>query len=223
MMPLYFFGIRKESEAFAVPMFEGAEFAKGASNVPRAAHVVIEADEKMQIYDISIVIIAKLSGLRWILYNHRILSFLVFTSSFWVSSMISMGIMWFVLSIYLDDSKEGKQDDEGRNGSFKEESTPEINEPLRSDTLRSFPTLGRQRPLKYEGPAIKQEDEEDVLLDTALQPSQATAAEADDEDDEDAKASSSFRDSGIGTGRDERGGNGVQRRRKRGSEDIGTI
>jgi hypothetical protein len=57
-------GWKKESETLEVSMFEGVEFGKGWKNVPQGARVVIEADEKMQIYEVKIKIIAKLGGLR---------------------------------------------------------------------------------------------------------------------------------------------------------------
>lgn len=60
----YILGWKKESEALEVSMFEGVEFAKGRKNVPQGVRVVVEADEKMQFYDVRVKIIAKLGGLR---------------------------------------------------------------------------------------------------------------------------------------------------------------
>ena len=60
----FIIGWKKESEALEVSMFEGVEFGKGWKNIPQGARVVIEADEKMQIYELRIKIIAKLGGLR---------------------------------------------------------------------------------------------------------------------------------------------------------------
>ena len=218
-LPLYVFGIRQESESIEVPMFAGVEFSKGASNIPQSARIDVEADEKMQFYSVSVRIIAKLSGLRWVLYNHRILSFLVFTSVFWSSSMLSMAIVWFTLSIYLSSGDDDAGKDSASEGTVKEEARikDEYEEPDLSDTSRTFPTLGRQRPLKYERPSIKAEDD-DSPLETTLQPLQAELGEADDEDEFGDAALSSFRDSGIGTGRED-AGEASARRRKRGAEE----
>lgn len=60
----YILGWKKESEALEVSMFEGVEFGKGRKNIPQAVQVVIEADERMQFYDLRVKIIAKLGGLR---------------------------------------------------------------------------------------------------------------------------------------------------------------
>ncbi|KAL9636465.1 MAG: hypothetical protein Q9164_002803 [Protoblastenia rupestris] len=231
-LPLYVLGLSSESEILTIPMFEGAEFAKGAANVPQAAKLIIEADEKMQFYEARLHIIAKLRGLRWMLYNHRILSFLVFTTSFWCSSIVSMSIVWLFLSIYLSTGPDTrrkvvkKEDSDTNDLAIKLEPTPdsEIFDPTSlediSDTSRTFPTFGRQKPLRYSSsevdptPSVKREQREDALI----QPLVATAAEADDEDDfEDAGViSSAWRDSGIGTSLEEERRAGVQRRRKAG-------
>ncbi|KAG8525924.1 uncharacterized protein KY384_000686 [Bacidia gigantensis] len=198
-LPLYVFGFSKESESLRVPMFEAVEFPKGVGNVPQAASVSLEADEKMQIYSVEVVIIARLSGLRWILYNHRILSFLVFASGFWMASMFSMSVAWLGLSLYMDAETSGGGAREKKSIKNEEETTPE-SETFKaldesSETHRTFPTLGRQKPLRYppsDGPisavGIKREEDE-AALKTVGKPLQVTAAGADDEDDfEDAAA-----------------------------------
>lgn len=229
-LPLYVLGLSKESETLAVSLFEGVEFAKGAANVPSAAEVIVEADEKMQFYDVGIRIIAKLSGLRWVLYNHRILSFLVFSATFWLSSVVTMGMVWLGLSFYLNASSEDvmkkEEDSEDSDGIVKAEPTPESETFDRgllddlSETTRTFPTIGRQRPLRYppsreSSTTIKREDD-DTVADALIQPLQTAAGEADDEDDfEDEEGlGSGWRDSGIGTGVEEGRAAGIQRRRK---------
>ena len=217
-------------------MFEGVEFATGGGNLPQSASIMVEADEKMQFYEVGIRIIAKLSGLRWILYNYRIISFFLFTTAFWAASMTTMTIVWLFLSVYLQADSSSyakgslKREYDHDSPLLKSEQTPdsEFFDPNSlddlSDTSRTFPTFGRQRPLRYSAsedpalsPPIKQEDDDDAMEEATIQPLQATAAEADDEDDfEDAtgESSSAWRDSGIGTSREEERRAGVQRRRK---------
>ena len=216
-------------------MFDGIEFKRGKANLPQAASVIVEADEKMQFYEVRIRIIAKLGGLRWILYNYRLLSFLVFTTAFWAASVATMGIVWLFLSIYLraDGSSSVKgtvnREDDRIGTPIKSEQTPdsEFFDPKSlddlSDTSRTFPTIGRQRPLRYspsEDPALSspiKHEYDDIIKEATIQPLQATAAEADDEDDfEDTTgaSSSAWRDSGIGTSREEERRTSVQRRRK---------
>lgn len=45
-------------------MFEGVEFAKGWSNIPQEVKVVVEADKKMQFYEVGVKIVARFKGLR---------------------------------------------------------------------------------------------------------------------------------------------------------------
>ena len=57
-------GWKKESEVLEVSMFEGVEFAKGWRNIPQEVKVVVDADKKMQFYEVGIKIAARFSGLR---------------------------------------------------------------------------------------------------------------------------------------------------------------
>lgn len=206
-------------------MFEDLPFAKGFSNVPQSARVVIEADEKMQFYEVRLQIIAKLGGLRWVLYHHRGLSFLFFTTAFWGCSMVSMAVAWLVVSTYLRSLSTSVKTESDSNGSIvkRERSDSDAFDPTSmedlSDTPRTFPTLGRQGPLHFAGRKdVKREEEmkreeDEIMRSTGVQP---LAAEADDEDEDDDMfdETSGFRDSGIGTGLDDERLASVQRRRK---------
>ena len=223
-LPWYVLGWKRESEALEVVMFEAVEFAKGSANVPDALRVVIEADEKMQFYEAGVRIVARFGGLRWILYHHRILSFFIFTATFWTSSMLSMLIVWLGLSMYRSSGPPSlvKEESDKPGTAIKSEPTdsdtfdPTSMEDL-SDTSRTFPTVGRQMPLHYsrrrsvdDSPIKREEDENGA---TMTIPSMM-ANEADDEDDAEDRTGSEWRDSGIGTSREEERREDVRRRRK---------
>lgn len=224
-LPWHVLGWKKESELLEVEMLEGVEFAKGWANVPQNVKVVVEADEKMQFYEVGIRIIARLRGLRSILYHHRVLSFLFFTTTFWSSSMLSMLCAWFILSSYFPASPAATKAESDANGSYikPERSESDAIDPTSvedlSDTSRTFPTFGQQKPLHFTGRGLvkKEEDEdvkrfeEEVMRSADIQP---LAAEADDEADDMTEDMSGWRDSGIGTGLDEERLASVQRRRK---------
>ncbi|KAL9047352.1 MAG: hypothetical protein Q9214_000049 [Letrouitia sp. 1 TL-2023] len=223
-LPWYVIGWKTESEVLQIPMFEGVEFAKGAQNIPQEAMVVVEADQKMQFYEVGIRVIAKFGGLRWIMYHHRIISYLVFTSMFWTCAMLTSLLVWLILSTTLSprpqqDRQPIKEQEaehaevKSEQEELKEPTTPSLTEEL-SDTSRTFPTLGRHMPLHFPGRGrsrvkegerdeeedkIKREDE-DVMESAGIQP---LNGEADDEDEERETAGQSFRDSGIGTSIDE--------------------
>ena len=63
-LPWYVIGWKRESEALEVSMFEGVRFAKGWRNIPDRVNVVVEADEKMQFYEVVVKIRARFQGLR---------------------------------------------------------------------------------------------------------------------------------------------------------------
>lgn len=63
-LPWYLIGWKTESEVLEVSMFEGVEFVKGWRNVPQELKVVVEADKKMQFYEMGVKIVARFRGLR---------------------------------------------------------------------------------------------------------------------------------------------------------------
>ncbi len=65
-LPWYILGWKRESEVLEVSMFEGIEFGKGWRNIPQSAKAVIEADEKMQFYEMKLNIVTRFSGLRYV-------------------------------------------------------------------------------------------------------------------------------------------------------------
>ncbi|KAL8926299.1 MAG: hypothetical protein Q9208_003021 [Pyrenodesmia sp. 3 TL-2023] len=219
-LPWYMLGWKSESEVLEVKMFEGVEFSRGGANVPKELKLVVEADERMQFYEVGIRILARFGGIRWIMYHHRILSYVIFTSIFWSSSMISALIAWLVLASYFSSGSAVVKKEEEMSAEIKTEpSESELyqTEGL-SDTSRTFPTLGRQMPLHFtsrgEGSSGRTEDVvkkevEDVIQSTGVHP---LIAEADDEDE--GAETTGFRDSGIGTSLEENPRAQVQKRRK---------
>ena len=223
-LPWYVLGWKRQSEALEIVMFEDVEFAKGGSSLPDTVRVTIEADEKMQFYEAAIHIVARFGGLRWILYHHRILSFFIFTSIFWTSSMFSMLIAWVALSMYQSSSSPAsvKEEQDSNRVPIKSEPIdsdafdPTSMEDL-SDTSRTFPTRRGQDPLHFSGRRKTQEDQVKREDDEASIPTtipSMVAHEADDEDEDDMRDASEFRDSGIGTSREEEHREDVRRRRK---------
>jgi len=198
----YLLGWRREAEVMRVPLFESVEFSRGWRNLPSTMRVQVQSSSRMQIYSAKAVFRARFRGLRWIMYNHRIISAVVAVSTFWATEMVFAGLAWLVISSYMDSSADmpGKpvrskvMDGEDH---IKSESDPDIKAEL-SSTERTFPTTSSQQPLHYSTPRIKQEEGVDGEEEAVLFPLQAgRATEADDEDeDEDADV---FIDSGIGT------------------------
>jgi len=197
-------------------MAEATKFKKGYKNVPSYIFIEIQAEnrQKVQVYNLRVHLTARFGGLRWLMYNYRFTSFIVFVGAFWVAEIFWSALGWVIVRS-LSSSSQAPGSKEGINGETKDwtlRTENETDDPDLSDTPRTFPTYGRQAPLKYE-PKVKDEDLDDFIIDeTTIQP---LAAEADDES-EDFGGRDGRSDSGIGTSFSEGGEIGISRRRSKG-------
>jgi seipin len=233
-LPLYVLGFGKESEKVVVRMMEGVEFEKGWRNVPSSVKLEVRSKTPLEVYKVNIRFAAKLEGLRWVMYTHRLASFTVFTALFWSVEMGLVLFTWAVFSFCLatgtQDTEDNISDNEGRR-KIKDESgatTPktelpdsEPQTPL-SDSSRTFPTLPSHKPLHYSSSSenrFKEERSTPGMEDVPVK----TEVEADDEDDDflldeaALRGSGGVEDSGLGTSMEsgvER--SGVARRRSGG-------
>lgn len=169
-LPLYMLSLLSEAETLTISIGEGVTFPRGWKNIPSLALLEIQAGQDIQIYQAAILFKAKFSGLRWLMYNHRVISFVLFTGLFWISTLVFATLTWATLSIYSapkekvmkkisEDSLEGSSnkveelitDDDPE---IKTEEVTTDDEPDLSDTPRIFPTYGRQPPLRFD-PKVK--------------------------------------------------------------------
>jgi hypothetical protein len=146
------------------------------------------------------------------MYNHRIISAIVFITGFWMTELVFAGLAWAGLSFYMEPQPKQGQSEWAReyNARIKQENEDEHETKL-SDTERTFPSSSKQPVLKYESPGIKQEEEDEPVV---LPEASNRAIEADDEDeDEDADV---ILDSGLGTSMESSAGRRDSVRRRRG-------
>lgn len=146
--------------------------------------------------------------------------------------MISMLLVWFGLSMYMDapPSVPPKEEPDRNDTTIKSEAMDdEAFDPASmadlSDTPRTFPTLGRRGPLRFEGK--KEEDaavmkRESEALERMMRIPPHTGMEADDEGESEDKAGSEWRDSGIGTSREDERREEIRRRRRSQVGDFAT-
>ena len=209
-MPLLVLGWNHEAETLDVPMLEGITFTKGWRNVPDTVRVVVESTERMQFYDVTVKIRARFQGLRWVLYHYRLLSFVVFTTSFFGTSFAAAVIGYAVVAIWLG----AREDKSGEGNSTKAKKESETNGWVKreGEVERGRSTTPQALKGSDDGVVVKREDEE---MEAALASVQPLGAEADDEDEELGGSSSAWRDSGIGTGREEREGEKASSARRR--------
>ncbi|RBA19576.1 hypothetical protein FPRO05_09679 [Fusarium proliferatum] len=148
---------------------------------------------------------AQLRGLRWMMVHYRISTFIALTLVFWAFEVIFMGFAWGLWSM-TSGSPPGDADDktrrlEAEGYEYEDEDT---------DRAETFPTYGRQQPLKYE-PDIKPEADPEQPLSEIPR----AGADADDEDEgsfDDDDDDVQHKDSGIGTSYSEEGISNIRRR-----------
>lgn len=182
-----------------VPVAERVAFPT-ESAIPSWAYVEVEAGQGIQIYSASLTMTAQLSGLRWLMFHYRLLTFIAFTMLFWVCELAFMSAAWAVLSSLLGASS-GNMDFKGHKGQRRSTTegfsdSDEFGEDFEgddgSDYPQQFPTYGNQPALKHE-PDVKDEEEHKQPLHEIP----VAGEEADDEDDD--GGDKSALDSGIGT------------------------
>ncbi|KAI1434054.1 hypothetical protein GGR50DRAFT_442080 [Xylaria sp. CBS 124048] len=113
-----------ETVTLSVPMAEMVEFK---DMLPLSFLVDVQAGQTLQVYSSTMILVARLSGVRWLMYNHRILAFLVGTTIFWLAEMTSMGLAllaatWFSSNRHRD---VGVKDEEPGELSITEGETAE--------------------------------------------------------------------------------------------------
>ncbi|KAI1823490.1 hypothetical protein F4861DRAFT_509993 [Xylaria intraflava] len=114
-----------ETITLTIPMAELVEF-KGV--LPLSFLVDVQAGQTLQVYSSSMTLVARLSGLRWFMYNHRILSFFIGATIFWLAEVVSMGLAWLVLGWVSSNRRRDVskiKSEEHREPSTPGEDTPE--------------------------------------------------------------------------------------------------
>ncbi|KAF4451501.1 Seipin like [Fusarium albosuccineum] len=210
----HLFAPSSSTSTMIIPLAERVWFSKG-SMIPKSAYVEVEAGQTIQIYHAALQLTAQLRGLRWLMVHYRVSTFLAFTFLFWVCEIVFTGVAWSIWSVATGSSpgdaeaKAGRLEGAWRHGGDDEEET---------DRPETFPTYGRQQPLKYE-PELKQEvDPEQPLSEIPR-----AGADADDEDEgsfeEGEDDDPQRKDSGIGTSYSEEGSTSIRRRTSRSRMD----
>ncbi|KAF2633859.1 hypothetical protein BU25DRAFT_405701 [Macroventuria anomochaeta] len=208
-LPLYLAGFGTESETLHISMLESAYFL---STVPSSLRLELRSRTALEIYHANVHIKAKLEGLRWLMYNYRVVSAVVFVGLFWGTEMGVLLLTWGVVTMLFGSptSLKGTGEDGGSKIKREMDGASEAGTEY-SDASHTFPTLSGQAPLRYSSPEnktkTKKELEDQRLEDIPLKED----AEADDEDDDfvldepvlrSIESQGVFTDSGLGTAMD---------------------
>ncbi|RYP50400.1 hypothetical protein DL768_004075 [Monosporascus sp. mg162] len=103
-LPYHIFSPAAETSKLVVPMGELVEFKQA---LPLSILLDVQAGQTLQVYSASITLVARLSGVRWAMYNHRVLSFVICTTAFWLAEMLSMGAAWLLVAYCVSDRQNG--------------------------------------------------------------------------------------------------------------------
>ncbi|KAH8666335.1 hypothetical protein BX600DRAFT_380606 [Xylariales sp. PMI_506] len=97
-LPWHLLTPTSEQVRLVVPMGELVEFR---NQLPLSVLLDVQAGQNFQVYSAQIELVARLTGIRWMMYNHRIISFVVFTTLFWLAEIIWMVLAWLVLASFV--------------------------------------------------------------------------------------------------------------------------
>ncbi|KAI1458099.1 putative adipose-regulatory protein-domain-containing protein [Annulohypoxylon moriforme] len=197
-----------ETTTLTVPMGELVEFK---DVLPLSFLLDVQAGQTLQVYSATITLVARLTGIRWAMYNHRIISFAVCTTIFWIAEILSAGLAWLLLSLFISSRNPAEPDNYG------------------DDRLEDNPWKGRP-PLpkasfrvefedsEGEGDTgVKKEESDDDDGDVRVKeesPEQETLMDQPADDEED--ADDGWKESGVGTSYSHGKGGALRRRSSRG-------
>jgi seipin len=204
-------------------MLEGVYFRDAA---PESLRLEVRSKSPLEVYGVQVEIIARLEGLRWVMYTYRLASACVFVAAFWATEMGVLVLTWAAVALLFGSASPSpaEQQDSARHSGSKARKIKNELDDL-SDTDRTFPTLSSQPPLRYSSPESKVKKEEHRSL-ADIPTAEPEDAEADDEEDDFVLESplprtldpqALFTDSGLGTGMDSERDRERERVRRRGS------
>ncbi|KAI0905354.1 putative adipose-regulatory protein-domain-containing protein [Ustulina deusta] len=160
------FAHASETVTLSIPMGELVQF-RGA--LPLSVLVDVQAGQTLQVYSSTLTLVAQLTGMRWFMYNHRILALVACTTVFWLAEMVSMGLAWAMFRwLFSGRGKElvavPKHENEG--GETKQQEYEDDPAPKREDDVE----IKAETPEPESGPELE-----------ALDKSPRRAGDADDE------------------------------------------
>lgn len=106
-MPAYAIGWAREVETLRVPLLERVAFGRAGrsargSTLPNALQLAVKSSAgagPLQLYSARVDFSARLTGLRWVMYRHRLVSFAVLSVAFWYTAVLFALGTWLFLSL----------------------------------------------------------------------------------------------------------------------------
>ncbi|KAI1169944.1 putative adipose-regulatory protein-domain-containing protein [Nemania sp. FL0916] len=194
-----------ETVTLSVPMGELIEFSAVR---PLSILVDVEAGQTLQVYSTTLTLVARLTGLRWFMYNHRILAFVLGTAGFWLAELVFMALAWGLLAWVLsgrEDRTESKSHGSGSGGGMYERMR-------QGDVIKYEPDVIEKSEFDDDDVDIKEETPELESEEETLDRLPRHAGDADDEGDSD----DGHKAAGSGTGSHHKESGQLRRRVSRG-------
>ncbi|KAI9725295.1 MAG: hypothetical protein M1828_003310 [Chrysothrix sp. TS-e1954] len=231
----YTMGWSREEESVDVAMMQGWSAERGWRGLPGSVRVEVVGRGRLEVYEAVVRFQARFGGLRYLMHNHRVTSFVVFTTTFFLIELLTTLSVYALFTYFFGSAtlpRPRTTTSPARVKSEEDETTSF------SDTSRTFPTNSRQPPLKYTSTGTKVErggpddrqrdaviktedaDDEDEDADFVLDPSMSPIATLG------AQGAGGRSDSGLGTSLESgNAGSGVagvgsMRRRTSGSKRL---
>ena len=97
-----------DSITLTIPMFEEIQFARGRDNIPAVAEIEIQSQlpPNPAIYSATLIFKVRFHGLRYLIYNHRMLAFAAFTTLFYSVSISTLAVVWAIIATLLSTTKD---------------------------------------------------------------------------------------------------------------------
>lgn len=144
-LPLHVLKFRdSDSVTLKIPMFEEVEFARGKDNVPTTARLEIQSQTALQallpvgaapqlyVYSAKLVFQVRFHGLRYLIYNYRVLAFAIFTTLFYTVSISTLAIGWALIATLFRNSDDKSLVKVEQGSKIKQEPGQETSDALRT-------------------------------------------------------------------------------------------
>lgn len=145
-LPFHVIFTKNDAYSMTLPLAENVVFTR-TSRVPKSIYVELQAGQDLQTYETAVTMTANLRGLRWILHNYRVVSFIALTVGFWSMEMLFAGLTLFVLGIFVgNEQRPPKSELESSENKEKHK----LGEVKLEERMQELPSIKREHSREHE-------------------------------------------------------------------------
>ncbi|SPQ26888.1 52b2776b-9cea-42d6-8514-16bea3185c61 [Thermothielavioides terrestris] len=101
------FPARASAARLALPMAEALAFAPRRA-VPRSLLLEVQGGQALQVYEVSVRFVARLRGLRWLVYRWRVAAFVLITGGMWVAEVVVLMAVLVALRLWVGKASQDR-------------------------------------------------------------------------------------------------------------------